>query len=79
MDAAAQTEGPPAPAVRTTLGHLCLIVAVTGSVYFANLGGSKLWDRDEPRNAGLRAGNAALCRLGDALFQRPIANPQARC
>lgn len=36
---------------RTVL-HVGLIVAVTGVVYFTNLGASKLWDRDEPRNAG---------------------------
>mgnify|MGYP002623585642 CR=1 FL=1 len=31
--------------------HIAVLVAVTGAVYFTNLGGAKLWDRDEPRNA----------------------------
>ena len=32
--------------------YVALILAVTGMVYFTNLGAAKLWDRDEPRNAG---------------------------
>ena len=51
MDAL-RAESPLAHRRRTTLFHVVLIVAVTGSIYFANLGGAKLWDRDEPRNAG---------------------------
>ncbi|MEC9092004.1 MAG: glycosyltransferase family 39 protein [Planctomycetota bacterium] len=31
---------------------LLLITAIAGSVFFFNLGSAKLWDRDEPRNAG---------------------------
>lgn len=33
----------------------CLILAVAGLVFFTNLGGPRLWDRDEPRNAGCAA------------------------
>jgi len=35
-----------------TLRHLALLVAVSAIVFFVNLGGPRLWDRDEPRNAG---------------------------
>ena len=42
----------PLSALRLTACHVALIVAVTSVVYFTNLGGAKLWDRDEPRNAG---------------------------
>ncbi|MBL8890651.1 MAG: glycosyltransferase family 39 protein [Planctomycetaceae bacterium] len=38
---------------RSSFGwDLALLVLVAGSVFFTNLGGAKLWDRDEPRNAG---------------------------
>ena len=32
--------------------HLVLIIVVAGIALFTNLGGPRLWDRDEPRNAG---------------------------
>src|SRR6056300_67173 len=32
--------------------HLAAISLIAGVVMFTNLGGPKLWDRDEPRNAG---------------------------
>ena len=35
--------------------HYALIVAVAVIVLFTNLGGPRLWDRDEPRNAGCTA------------------------
>jgi len=35
--------------------HQLLILALGGIVLFANLGGARLWDRDEPRNAGCAA------------------------
>lgn len=35
--------------------HYGLILAVAGAVLFLNLGGTRLWDRDEPRNAGCTA------------------------
>ena len=31
------------------------VVLAAGTVFFANLGGPRLWDRDEPRNAGCAA------------------------
>jgi len=37
--------------VRTGI-HGGIILAVASVVLFSNLGGSRLWDRDEPRNAG---------------------------
>ena len=38
-----------------TFKHLGLIGVVAGIVLFTNLGGARLWDRDEPRNAGCAA------------------------
>jgi 4-amino-4-deoxy-L-arabinose transferase-like glycosyltransferase len=35
-----------------TTRHLLLILVVGAIVLFTNLGGPRLWDRDEPRNAG---------------------------
>lgn len=35
-----------------TLLHVALILATGGVVLFSNLGTPRLWDRDEPRNAG---------------------------
>jgi len=32
--------------------QLSIVVILTGTVMFANLGAPRLWDRDEPRNAG---------------------------
>jgi 4-amino-4-deoxy-L-arabinose transferase-like glycosyltransferase len=37
--------------VNTSL-HFAIILAVSSLVLFTNLGGPRLWDRDEPRNAG---------------------------
>ncbi|NIL98695.1 MAG: phospholipid carrier-dependent glycosyltransferase, partial [Planctomycetales bacterium] len=37
---------------RALLWDQGLIVLVAGIVLFTNLGGPRLWDRDEPRNAG---------------------------
>lgn len=34
------------------LKPLALVAAIAGVVLFTNLGGPRLWDRDEPRNAG---------------------------
>lgn len=31
---------------------LLLVIVVAASIFFFNLGGARLWDRDEPRNAG---------------------------
>jgi 4-amino-4-deoxy-L-arabinose transferase-like glycosyltransferase len=38
--------------VRTTLHHLLLVLALAATVMLTGLGGSRLWDDDEPRNAG---------------------------
>ncbi|MEL6105391.1 MAG: glycosyltransferase family 39 protein [Planctomycetota bacterium] len=32
--------------------HSSLLILVSSSIFFLNLGGAKLWDEDEPRNAG---------------------------
>ncbi|HEY2147262.1 MAG TPA: glycosyltransferase family 39 protein, partial [Pirellulales bacterium] len=37
--------------MHTRLAHQACIALVAGVVFFANLGGPKLWDDDEPRNA----------------------------
>jgi 4-amino-4-deoxy-L-arabinose transferase-like glycosyltransferase len=34
------------------LKPLTLVLGIAAAVLFANLGGTRLWDRDEPRNAG---------------------------
>ena len=39
-------------APKRTWQHQMIIAAVAAFVMFANLGGPRLWDRDEPRNAG---------------------------
>ncbi|MGM0488248.1 MAG: ArnT family glycosyltransferase [Planctomycetota bacterium] len=36
----------------STLRHIAIVLMVAVVVLFTNLGGSRLWDRDEPRNAG---------------------------
>ena len=32
--------------------HIFILIAVAAFAFFADLGGPKLWDEDEPRNAG---------------------------
>src|SRR5688572_7883158 len=32
--------------------HVILLLAICALTFFVNLGGPRLWDRDEPRNAG---------------------------
>jgi 4-amino-4-deoxy-L-arabinose transferase-like glycosyltransferase len=49
------TSSPPrvqVAAMLSTTRHILLIVIVGVVVLFSNLGGPRLWDRDEPRNAG---------------------------
>lgn len=36
----------------STSRHITIVLLVAGVVLFTNLGGPRLWDRDEPRNAG---------------------------
>ena len=38
--------------MKETCRHYAWILAIAGAVFFVNLGVPKLWDRDEPRNAG---------------------------
>lgn len=38
--------------MRETLQHYAWMFLTCGLVFFVNLGGPRLWDRDEPRNAG---------------------------
>lgn len=49
-----------------------IVLAVATILFFTNLGGPKLWDRDEPRNAGcawemMRAGDWVVPRFNDEL------------
>ena len=39
-------------AVNEVTKHLLILLTVGVAVFFTNLGAAKLWDRDEPRNAG---------------------------
>ena len=41
--------------MRGTAGQVAIILLVTITVFFTNLGAPRLWDRDEPRNAGCAA------------------------
>lgn len=41
--------------MRQLVGHHVLIVALSSAVLMVSLGGARLWDRDEPRNAGCAA------------------------
>lgn len=52
---------------------ILLISVVTGVIFFFNLGGPKLWDRDEPRNAG-----CAKEMLARGNFITPIFNDELR-
>ncbi len=52
--------------------NLGLLVALCAIVFFVNLGGPKLWDRDEPRNAGcaiemMEAADWVVPRFNDEL------------
>ncbi len=63
--------------MRHWTSHLLLIVAVCGVVLFTNLGSARLWDRDEPRNAGcalemMERGNLVVPVFNDELrAQKP--------
>lgn len=65
--------------LRSSIGwDLAMLVLVAGSVFFTNLGGAKLWDRDEPRNAGcaiemLQRGDWVTPMFNDELRgQKPV-------
>ncbi len=55
------------------LWHIGLVAVVSSLIMFANLGGSKLWDRDEPRNAGCAL---EMVQRGDLIV--PIFNGELR-
>jgi len=59
--------------MRETVWHILLILIVTGVVFFSNLGTARLWDRDEPRNAGCAA---EMMERGDWVV--PIFNDELR-
>lgn len=56
-----------------TLRHLLLLAVVAGVAFFTNLGGARLWDRDEPRNAGCAA---EMLERGDWVV--PVFNAELR-
>ncbi len=59
--------------MRETTLHLAIIAVVAATVFFFNLGQARLWDRDEPRNAGCAA---EMLQRGDLVV--PIFNDQLR-
>jgi len=59
--------------VRQSLRHQAVIVIVAGIVLFTNLGGPRLWDQDEPRNAGCAA---EMLQRGDWVV--PVFNDELR-
>jgi 4-amino-4-deoxy-L-arabinose transferase-like glycosyltransferase len=59
--------------MKTTLAHVCVLVGVSVAVMFTNLGGARLWDRDEPRNAGCAR---EMLQRGDWIV--PVFNGQLR-
>src|SRR5678816_2239565 len=56
-----------------TLLHVVVIVGLAGVVFFTNLGGARLWDRDEPRNAGCAS---EMLARGDWVV--PVFNAELR-
>ncbi|MEM9410885.1 MAG: phospholipid carrier-dependent glycosyltransferase, partial [Planctomycetota bacterium] len=53
--------------------HIAIIITVATTVFFTSLGKARLWDRDEPRNAGCAA---EMMERGD--FVVPIFNDELR-
>ena len=58
---------------KQTTTHVLVLLAVCGAVFFLNLGTPKLWDRDEPRNAGCAK---EMMERGD--WVTPIFNDELR-
>jgi len=56
-----------------TVRHVAIVLLVAITVMFTNLGATRLWDRDEPRNAGCAE---EMMRRGDWVV--PIFNDQLR-
>ncbi len=58
--------------------HVTILIAITGIVMFTNLGTARLWDRDEPRNAGcalemMHRGDLVVPMFNDELrHQKPV-------
>ena len=58
--------------------HILLLSAIAGALFFTNLGSARLWDRDEPRNAGCAAemmarGDWIVPTFNDELrYQKPV-------
>ena len=59
--------------LRSRLGYLFAPLAVSSLIFFLNLGGAPLWDRDEPRNAGCAV---EMLEAGDWVV--PIFNAELR-
>lgn len=57
----------------STFRHVAVILVVATVVLFANLGGARLWDRDEPRNAG-----CAVEMLARGDFITPVFDGELR-
>src|SRR5829696_5409210 len=56
-----------------TARHVVLLLAICALTFFANLGASRLWDRDEPRNAGC---TREMLQRGDWVV--PVFNGELR-
>ncbi len=58
--------------------HLALVLAIAAVILFLNLGSARLWDRDEPRNAGcvvemMQRGDWVVPMFNDELrHQKPV-------
>ena len=63
--------------VKPKIPPLLIIALISGTIFFTNLGGARLWDRDEPRNAGcalemMERGNLVVPTFNDELrHQKP--------
>ncbi len=64
--------------MKQILIHVLLILVIACGIFFTNLGRAKLWDRDEPRNAGcavemLSRGNYVVPTFnGELRHQKPV-------
>lgn len=62
----------------STFKQFLILFALSGAIFFTNLGAARLWDRDEPRNAGcakemLERGNWVVPIFNDELRpQKPV-------
>ena len=58
--------------------HVLILVVISAAMFFTSIGQVRLWDRDEPRNAGcaaemLERGNYVVPIFNDELrFQKPV-------